>query len=288
MTKPSILLQIDGDSHASVFDAVVAVDSQVDQLLQYHGVDPEQVAELVHGAMFTRGPQDLHRTAIFIGGSDVSVGESLFEAATGCFFGPLRVSVMLDANGANTTAAAAVLAAAKHLDLKGAHVLVLAATGPVGRRLVRLLVREGAHVRAASRSSDRAAAVCDQIRSVHPEATLTHHSTASASELTDAIAGAEAVISAGAAGIELLPVDTRTAARDLQVAIDLNAVPPLGIAGLEVMDKGVDRSGVQCYGAIGVGGTKMKIHKACIAKLFESNDQLLDAEEILAIGRALG
>ena len=35
-----------------------------------------------------------------------------------------------------------------------------------------------------------------------------------------------------------------------------------------------------CYGALGVGGTKMKIHKAAIAKLFAANNAVLDVEEI--------
>ena len=111
MSKAKILIQLDGDAQASVFDAVVAVDSGVDQLLRHDGVTPEGVRELVHGAMFTRGPKHLHHTAIFIGGSNVAAGEALLEAVVACFFGPMRVSVMMDASGANTTAAAAVLAA---------------------------------------------------------------------------------------------------------------------------------------------------------------------------------
>ncbi len=71
------------------------------------------------------------------------------------------------------------------------------------------------------------------------------------------------------------------------VAIDLNAVPPAGLAGIEVTDKAVDRNGVACYGAIGVGGTKMKIHKAAIGRLFASNDQILDAEQLYEIGQSL-
>jgi hypothetical protein len=71
------------------------------------------------------------------------------------------------------------------------------------------------------------------------------------------------------------------------VAIDLNAVPPLGIEGVEIMDKAIDRDGVTCYGALGVGGTKMKIHKAALARLFETNDAVLDAEEIFALGQKL-
>ena len=287
MSKPSILLQLDSDRHPSVFDAVVAVDSGVDHLLQYGGIQGSVVADLIHGLMFTRGPQDLHRSAIFIGGSDVSAGEALLTSVTSCFFGPLRVSVMMDANGANTTAAAAVLAASKHVDLRDCEVLVLAATGPVGQRVIRLLAGEGARVRAGSRSERRALEVCEQVCRAVPQARLSAHGTADAASLTEAMDGVQAVISAGAPGVELLSEKARTANCDLRVAIDLNAVPPLGIAGVDVADRAKDHAGVQCYGAIGVGGTKMKIHKAALRKLFESNVQVLDAEQILSIGQQL-
>jgi len=79
----------------------------------------------------------------------------------------------------------------------------------------------------------------------------------------------------------------RTAFPGLKVVIDLNAVPPLGIEGVEVTDKGKDRDGAIAYGAIGVGGTKMKIHKLAIARLFERNDQVLDAEQVYALGEGL-
>src|SRR3982751_784296 len=108
MSKPKILIQLDSDPHPSVFDAVVATDSGVDRLLQYANVKPANVRDLVHGAIFTRAPQDLSQTAIFIGGASVAAGEELLSAAKKAFFGPLRVSVLLDANGANSTAAAAV------------------------------------------------------------------------------------------------------------------------------------------------------------------------------------
>jgi hypothetical protein len=45
---------------------------------------------------------------------------------------------------------------------------------------------------------------------------------------------------------------------------------------------------VICYGALGVGGLKMKIHKRCIARLFETNDAVLDAEAIYELARTLG
>jgi len=287
MTKPRILIQLDSDPHASVFDAVVAIDAGVEKLLQYADVEPLEVRGLVHGAMFTRGVADLRQTAISIGGANVAAGEELLRRVTECFFGPLRVSVLLDANGANTTAAAAVLAAGKHVALSGAVATVLAGTGPVGQRAVRLLARQGASVRVASRTLEKAAHVCREIEARVPGAKLTPMKTTTDDETAAAVEGASIVIAAGAAGIELLSADVRKISRSLKVAIDLNAVPPLGIAGVAATDKAKDQSGVACYGALGVGGTKMKIHKAAIEQLFSANDLVLDAEEVFAIGLAL-
>ncbi|MFN0016723.1 MAG: NADP-dependent methylenetetrahydromethanopterin/methylenetetrahydrofolate dehydrogenase [Pirellulaceae bacterium] len=287
MAKRKILIQLDPDQHASIFDAVVAVDAGVEHLLQYNSVQPEQVRDLVHGAMFTRSPQDLTSTAVFIGGSNVAKGEELLKQATKCFFGPMRVSVLLDANGANTTAAAAVLAAAKHVELAGATATILAGTGPVGQRAARLLVWQGATVRLASRTISKAEETCQAIRSRLPGANLEAVATATPEETAAAVAGAQIVIAAGAAGIQLLSTALLKQAKSLKVAIDLNAVPPLGIEGIEVMDKAKERGGVFCYGAIGVGGTKMKIHRAALERLFTRNDLVLDAEEVFGLGLEL-
>lgn len=287
MSKRKILVQLDADAQPSVFDAVVAIDSGVDHLFRHSAVQPGQVRDLVHGAMFTRGVPDLKSTAVFVGGSNVAAGEQLFEQVKQCFFGPFRVSVLFDANGANTTAAAAVLAAAHHLDLGRSTALVLAGTGPVGQRAARLLARCGADVRIASRDLTKSQQVCTALQALIPDGRFTAVRTSSPSDTTAALDGAHVVIAAGAAGVELVGADVRRSAKSLQVAIDLNAVPPLGIAGVEVTDKATERDGVVAYGALGVGGTKMKIHKAAVHRLFESNDQTLDAEEVFAIGRQL-
>lgn len=286
MDKRKILIQLDTDAQASVFDRVVAIDAGVDELFSYAGVKPEQVQGLVHGAIFTRGPKDLKRTAIFVGGSDVAAGEKLIQEALKHMIPQfrLRASIMLDANGANTTAAAAVLAAGKHLDLKGVPALVLGGTGPVGQRAARLLARAGAEVRVGSRQASKAAGVCQAIAAKVNSANLKPVGTSSPSELTAALEDRTLVIAAGAAGAVLLPRAARQGCATLKVAIDLNAVPPLGIEGVDVTDKAKERDGVLCYGAIGVGETKMKIHKAAIARLFERNDQVLDAEEIHQLG----
>ncbi|NLX95529.1 MAG: NAD(P)H-binding protein [Rhodopirellula sp.] len=287
MSSRAILIQFDCDSQPSVFDGVVAIDSGVDHLLPHANVRPENVRELVYGAIFTRAVSELHRTAIFIGGSDVAAGEAILAAVRKTFFGPMRVSVMLDANGANTTAAAAVLAAAAHVDLRGAKAAVLAATGPVGRRVVQLLAASGAEVRAVSRNQARAVAVCEAVAAKLPSARLSPCAGGSIEETERAVEGVDVLVAAGAAGVELLPEKTWRNAAGPQVAVDLNAVPPVGLTGIEATDRAAERRGVVCYGAIGVGGMKMKIHKAAIRRLFESNDQVLDAEEIFEIGRSV-
>jgi hypothetical protein len=286
MPLPKILLCLDTDPQPSVFDAVVAVDAGADQLLRHGAVAPEDVRNLVYGAMFTRGPADLKNTAIFIGGSDVAAGEKLLAKVRDCFFGPMRVSVMLDSNGANTTAAAAVLCAKKHVALKGTLVTVLAATGSVGRRAVRLLLKEEAQVRVCSRQGKRACQVCEDLDwpdQAHLEAVET-----STEEMTRyAVEGAAVVIAAGAPGVEMLSESVYEDAGSIQIAIDLNAVPPTGIAGIQPQDKAAERDGRICYGAIGVGGLKMKLHKAAVRRLFVSNDLVLDAEEAYALGKEL-
>jgi hypothetical protein len=108
------------------------------------------------------------------------------------------------------------------------------------------------------------------------------------SEALDAqLAQATLVIACGAAGVNLLDGRALEKAGRLQVAIDLNAVPPAGIFGINAMDKAVRRGQRIDYGAIGVGGLKMKIHRAAIESLFSSNELVLDALEIFQVGQQL-
>ena len=284
----NILIQLDTDFLPSTFDRVVAVDAGADELFSYGDVTPDNVESLVHGAIFTRKPSDLMHTAIFVGGSNVAAGEALYKKVLKTLFGPFSVSVMMDSNGSNTTAAATVLAAAKHLDLTQTTAVVLAGTGPVGCRVAQLLLSQGATVRLASRSSEKSRATCDMLVKVADTAKLTACESTSAEGLAVATNGVQLVVAAGAAGVQLISAEQLSAITTLKLAIDLNAVSPAGIAGVEVMDKAKDRNGLLCYGAVGVGGTKMKIHHACIRRLFESNDQRLETTAIFDLGRSLG
>ena len=149
-----LLFLFDTDAYASVFDTVVAYDGGADRVTGYANVTPDNVGALVDGTIFTRGGKDKQNTAIFVGGGDMAKGEAVFEAVKKKFFGPFRVSVMLDSNGSNTTAAAGVALLAKAKKLKGKKAVVLAGTGPVGMRAAAFLGREGADVTLTSRTKD--------------------------------------------------------------------------------------------------------------------------------------
>ena len=280
-----LLLQLDSSPHPSVFDRVVAFDGGTDEVMSYGGVTPDAVRDLVHGTIFTRGPKDLHNTAIFIGGTDMGAGERLLEAVRATFFGPMRVSVMLDSNGSNTTAVAAVTKLQQSVgDVTGRRALVIAGSGPVGTRAAGLLAKAGAEVIVTSRRPENGLA--ERIRArfggTLREAIL--RDPADAAEVLD---GIELALNAGPAGVCLVPLSAWAKRRGLLAAADLNAVPPLGVEGIEVTDNGAPRDGVTVFGALGVGGLKMKIHKACIGRLFERNDAVLDAETIADLAREL-
>ncbi len=283
-----ILFQLDCDQLPSSFDSVVAIDAGVEQLVPYGGVQATTVTGLVHGAMFTRGGDDLKSTAIFVGGSDVGDAETVMNAIQATFFGSVRVSVMLDANGCNTTASAAVVAASRHVDLKGSKAVVLGGTGPVGLRVARLLASDGASVTLTSRSIQKAEQACAELQTQLPESQFLGVAPGNSQELAAMVEDASVIISCGAAGYQLIDEETIRGAKSLKVAIDLNAVPPAGIGAIAVTDKAAPMGDAVGYGAIGVGGLKMKTHKAAIQSLFESNDRVLDATEIYAIAKSIG
>lgn len=282
-----ILIQLDTDPHPSSFDRVVAIDAGADELFAYGSVTPGNVTPLVHGAMFTRGPKQLQNTALFVGGSDVAAGEQLFAQVQKTFFGPVRVSAMMDSNGSNTTAAAAVLSAGLHVEFEGANAAILGGTGPVGVRAAELLARRGAKVKLYSRTLSRAESAVHALSEKLDGAGLEAAELKSGEELSAELEGTELLIAAGAAGVQFLEEADLKKIMSLKVAVDLNAVPPVGLGGIDVMEKAVESNGVFRYGAIGVGGLKMKIHKAAIEQLFSSNDRVLDTEEIYTLGAEL-
>ena len=74
---------------------------------------------------------------------------------------------------------------------------------------------------------------------------------------------------------------------NIEMVADVNAQPPLGIEGIEATDKGKERNGKLCFGALGIGGLKLKLHRACVGQLFESSEKVFDAEEIFALAKEM-
>jgi len=281
-----LLLQLDSSPLPSVFDRVVAYDAGADEVMSYGGVAEGDVRDLVHGCIFTRGPKDLKHTAVFIGGSDMTAGERLLAAARQAFFGPFTVSLMLDSNGSNTTAVAAVMKLIGAAgEVRGKRAVVVAGTGPVGMRAAGLLAKAGAEVVITSRKVDAGERVRDLVRQRFG-GTVSCVCMASPADAEGILASASVVLNAGPAGVQLVPKRAWAGRAGLAIA-DLNAVPPLGIEGIEPPDDGLTRDGAQCFGALGVGNLKMKLHKACIARLFERNNLVLDAETIADVAREL-
>lgn len=281
-----LLFLLDTDPFTSVFDTVVAYDGGADRVAGYAGVTPDNVGPLVDGTIFTRGGKDKQNTAIFVGGGDMTKGEALFAAVQKKFFGPFRVSAMLDSNGSNTTAAAGVALLAKAKKLKGKKAVVLAGTGPVGMRAAAFFGKEGAEVSLTSRQqarADHAAKAVETRFGVKVTPIQAFDDAARAKAVKDA----DIVFAAGAIGVQLLKASDWQNHANLELLADVNAQPPLGLEGVEATDKGKERSGKLAFGALGIGGLKLKLHRGCIGKLFESSDGVLDAEEIYALAKEM-
>ncbi|MCX6000402.1 MAG: NADP-dependent methylenetetrahydromethanopterin/methylenetetrahydrofolate dehydrogenase [Chloroflexi bacterium] len=279
-----VLLQLDSDDFPSAFDCITAYDAGVDSVLSYAGVVLGNVPNIVYGAMFTRAVGELKNTAIFIGGSNVLVGEAILKEVLKTFFGLIRVSVMADPNGSNTTASAVVRKITGAINVSGRKVVVFAGTGPVGIRACTLLAKEGADVHLTSRTMQRAKAACELIKSrFNIEVKPWQVSDEGATE--EATRGAQILITTGTPGVTLVKKEVWKANPSIKVMADVNAVPPSGIEDIKATDDGNMRGEKIVFGATAIGGLKMKIHHSGVAKLFESNDLVLDIEEIYEIAR---
>ena len=281
-----LLFQLDTDPHPAVFDTVVAYDGGADHVIGHGNCSPDNVTPLVEGTIFTRAPKEKKFTAIFVGGSDMVAGEKLFKAVQKVFFADFRVSVMLDSNGSNTTAAAGVAKLLSSGSLSGKKAVILAGTGPVGRRAAVMMASEGAQVALTSRQMGRAEQACKDIKERFG-VDITPVEAPGNDERGKAIEGAQIVFATGAAGALLLNKHHWEDNSSLEMMADANATPPLGIEGTEMMDKGKERNGKIIWGAIGFGTLKLALHRACIAQLFESNTQVFDAEEIFALAKTM-
>ncbi|MBV8941548.1 MAG: hypothetical protein JO240_07435 [Solirubrobacterales bacterium] len=275
-----ILIQLDTDQHPSSFDAIAAYDAGVDVVLGFGQITAENLADVVQGAIFPRGPDGLANTAFWVGGSKVRDGEAVFEAAQKLFFDPFRPSIMLDSDGSNTTAATCVARVRGAVALKGGRAAVIG-VGPVGVRTAELLRREGAEVTVLTFPPDvmergyrRAAGI-----TVAQEAGFEVAEPASSDELDAAVAGHLAVFAAGPAGTQVLRRSGWTQ-EGVSVVVDYSAAEPVGVEDVERTDDLKKDDGVLKLGALAVGAPKMKLHKRCVQRMFETKGTVMDLDGV--------
>ena len=285
MTK-KLLYQFDTDTTASVFDSVVAYDGGADQVTGIGNVNPKNVLPMVDGCIYTRAPKDKQFTAIFVGGSSLTEGQAVFDAIKKRFFSNFRVSVMFDSNGSNTTAAAAVANIVNTCDVSGKKAVILGGTGPVGQRAAALLSLEKADVFITSRSIEKAEQISTEINERF-DTNVKALPGGTNDERVSSILGASIVMATGASGVVLLNKKDWIESDSIEVVCDANAMPPLGIEGVELNDKAKEIGGKKAFGAIGFGGLKISVHRECVSRLFNSNDGIFDAEEIYRIAKEM-
>ena len=300
-----VLLQLDNDEFASTFDCIVAYDAGADVVQSYGGVTPSDVRALILSAFFTRGIPDLKDIAAWIGGSDADAGEKLLAEARRTFFGPFKISLMLDSNGCNTTACTAIAKLAMQADLRGQSALVIG-PGPVGLRAAVLLAGEGCRVQLTSipkqllgerfnlhlaqrtlESGRKAAEAFRRGSSAAAGGSVQVIDIPDLAGLEEFLDQAEVVVAAGPAGLSMLPLTSWVKRPNLKWLLDFNLTEPLGIEGIKPGDDFAEYDGKRALGALAIGNPKMKVHKACIAKLFERNDLVLDTEGVYSIAKQL-
>jgi len=278
-----ILIQLDTDPHPSPFDAIAAYDSGVDIVLGFGEVTTDNLEGVVQGAIFPRGPDGLANTAFWVGGSKVRDGEAVFDAARKLFFGPFEPSIMLDSDGSNTTAAAAVARVRGAVALKDSKAAVIG-VGPVGLRTAELLRREGAEVTLFTFPPDvmeggyRRASGID----VAQEAGFEVVEPSSGDELDGALAGHAVVFAAGPAGTQILR-RSGWAQEGVRVVVDYSAAEPVGVEGVDRGDDLDEEDGVKKLGALAVGGPKMKLQKRCVERMYEEKGTVMDLDGVYEV-----
>lgn len=292
MERPYILHMFTPGRQMSPFDVNMAADAGYQVIVPYCDVGADAVAGLTQDAIFSRGPKGAARTGLFIGGRDALLAADMQERAKAAMVKPFVVSLMADPSGAFTTAAAMVacVEAALHRELRGLQVLVLGGTGPVGRIAGVIAARAGATVVLSSRGGAAAAEQVARDTGTRFGVGLHGVSGSDRAALRASLANAQVVLACAAAGVQVVATDDLAVARQLEVAADLNAVPPAGIAGVGAMDNAVALAGTQAVGigALAIGNVKYQTQQRLLMQMREAEKPVsLDFVEAFATARAL-
>lgn len=260
MEKRSILHMLDPMPNNSPFDINMAMDAGFDVLMPYSNVKLDSVNRLTQDAIFSRGPAGVKRTGIFIGGRDLGLAMDMLDASQQAMVPPFEVSVFADPSGAFTTAAALVACIEKELkikhgkELKDCNALVFGGTGPVGIATGVIASLAGAETALVDHLSIEAASDVARAYNRRFGCTLKGACASSEADKAQLVANVDIIFCAAKAGIQVLSLGVLKEARQLKVAGDVNAVPPLGIEGIKRGDSGVPLiHAINAQDAVGVG-----------------------------------
>ena len=298
MERPYILHMFTPGAQMSPFDVNMAADAGWQVITPYCGVGLDAIGGLTQDAIFSRGPKGVARTGIFIGGRDVILAADMLERAKKAMVPPFIVRLFADPSGAYTTAAAMVACAQSALkqhhgaEFAGRKLLILGGTGTVGRIAGVLAAQLGADVHLASQRGAQAAQAAADETGKRFGVTLKATGSKDPAELRAALAGAHIVFGTAAAGVQVLCEADRAHASMLQVAADVNAVPPAGLAGVGVMDDAEPIAGTKAVGigALAVGNVKYQTQQRMLVRMreaakpvaFDFTDAFAVARDVLA------
>lgn len=288
MAKRSIIHMINPMIHNSPFDINMAVDAGYDVIVPYENIKLEEVYNLTQDAIFSRGPSGVKKTAMFIGGRDIGLAMDMLDAAKKAMVPPFEISVFADPSGAFTTAGALVACVERELkknfnqDLSGTRAIVFGGTGPVGLATAVIAAQQGADTTIVDHFSIDTA--LDFAAEAKERYGVELRATAAASDADKArlLSNADLVFCTAKAGIQVLNASVLEDAKQLKVAGDVNAVPPLGIEGVGIMDFGeplthaTNSKGAVAIGALAVGNVKYQLQQALLTETLADKPVYLD------------
>lgn len=296
MEKVSILHLLTAAKNVSPFDVNMAYDAGYDKIMPYTNVALSEVAGLSQDAIFSRSLSGVKREAIFIGGRDIDTAMQMLEAAKQAMFAPFECSIFADPSGAFTTAAAMIAKLEFHLkkqfneDLTGKILTVFGATGPVGACAAIIAAHQGAVVQLAAHRS--IAEFSHKVDIWNLKYKINMRVVDSTSELAkqEALANADIVICAAAAGVQVISQAHLQSAKQLKVLADVNAVSPLGVQGVAVDSDGLPIENSQTYGigALAIGQLKYRTqHQLLQQMLAAEKPQVLEFMSAFRLAREL-
>jgi len=296
--SPYLLFYLDTDVKASPFDICMAYDVGYDAVIPYENVTPEDANLIVQDALLSRGPKGVKHTAFLIGGKNAERAEDVFKAVKDAMFPPFKTSIVVDPAGAYTTAAAMVAKAESALlvsklgDLKDKTCAILG-TGAVGQIAAVLLAKMGCNVMIVSLNPKRvdgkehAENIARLLAKDHGVQVQGIFAPTPASKI-EVLKKADVVMCAGIKGIRLVDKEMLNEVKNIKVLLDINAVPPFGVEGIELKDDMREMmSGIFTIGALTVGNLKHKVEKEILKEARSNGKEVYNYNIALPMARTL-